>query len=117
MDLSPETQAKLEETVQMKKEVMGVDILSEPDSVAAEVYQINPDEGKVLYEELGRKCRAWTALSHPTKMTVEEFYEELISCKDSFISNMNYLNENKKWAEDWIQTLAAWAEMEKGDWD
>jgi hypothetical protein len=75
------------------------------------------EEAVELYKTLGRKCRRATAEYFPWKMTVEQFYEEIIGNKEAFIANMKILEDlpERRWAEDWIETLAAWSEMEKGD--
>jgi hypothetical protein len=74
----------------------------------------NIEEAKKIYTELGRKCRLWTAFSYPTKMTIDEFAEEIKNSLEPFAQNMKHLKNDKMWAEDWAETLAAWCEMEKG---
>lgn len=75
------------------------------------------EKGIELWKKLGRKCRMMTAACYSDKMTVEEFFAEIKSLESSFISNMNNLKNMPKtrWPEDWMETLAAWSEMEKGD--
>ena len=61
-----------------------------------------------------------TAMYFPDKLTVEEFIEAITDPKinQSFVNNMNNLHEedpkrfvDKMHAEVWIQTYAAWMEM------
>jgi hypothetical protein len=60
-----------------------------------------------------------TAMSYPDKLTVEEFISEITNQKrnQAFIDNMHHLEggstrmPKEKHAEDWIQTYAAWMEM------
>ena len=61
-----------------------------------------------------------TAMSYPDKLTVEEFIQEITHERrnQAFIDNMNHIRERdpswmdeKQHAERWIQTYAAWMEM------
>jgi hypothetical protein len=61
-----------------------------------------------------------TAMTFPDKLTVEEFIEEVTNPKrtKAFIANMNNLTNEMpdkmlkhQHAEEWIQTFAAWSEM------
>ena len=63
-----------------------------------------------------------TAMTYPDKLTVEEFIQEITDedRNPAFIDNMNHIREQdpswmdeKRHAEDWIQTYAAWMEMNK----
>ena len=58
-----------------------------------------------------------TVMSFPEKFTVEEFIEEITDpeINQSFINNMNNLEQipEERYPEDWIQTYAAWMEMNK----
>ena len=60
-----------------------------------------------------RKCRDTTAEYYPDKLTVDEFADEIKESIDAFVNNMRYLKIEENWAEDWIETLGAWMEMEK----
>lgn len=47
------------------------------------------------------------------KVTVEEFADQILNLKDSFIKNMNYLNiDRKQYPEQWMETFCAWSEIE-----
>jgi len=61
-----------------------------------------------------------TVIFFPEKLTVEEFVGAITDEKanQAFIDNMNHLHErnpksrsDKEFAEIWIQTYAAWMEM------
>lgn len=71
------------------------------------------------YKKDGRACRVMTMLSYPRKMTVEGFYQQLLEAQKPFIQNMHNLGTDiipkKQYAEDWMETLQKWMEMEKGD--
>jgi len=68
-----------------------------------------------IYRSLGREARGCTAEFYPLKVTVEDFMDHIAFYKDAFIENMNHLKLDKQWPEDWIQTLGAWCDMEKGN--
>jgi hypothetical protein len=74
-----------------------------------------PEKAMEHYRQEGRDCRLETAEYHPEKMTVEEFYEIIIDNKDAFVANMNGIKEEggkKDWAENWMDRLTKWSEME-----
>ena len=63
-----------------------------------------------------------TAHFYPDEMSVEEFIDEITNPVDNqnFIANMRHLQERgsrsmpvKRYPEDWIETYAAWKEMNK----
>jgi hypothetical protein len=76
-----------------------------------------PDKEGVYRTRDGRIFE--TAMSYPDKLTVEEFIEEITNRgrNQAFVDNMRHLTEEvgsppeKMHAEDWIQTYAAWMEM------
>jgi hypothetical protein len=59
-------------------------------------------------------------MTFPDEMTVEEFIDAITRYKtnQAFVDNMHHLEgggpgmPKKRHAEDWIQTYAAWMEME-----
>lgn len=69
---------------------------------------------------MNRNARFWTKECYPDKMDVEEFVEEIRNSLGSFEKNISRLVERGSfpetlWAEDWIETLAAWMEMGRED--
>ena len=62
-----------------------------------------------------RNAREWTKIYYPNKMSVEDFIKAITdpATNKAFIENMKHLKVTPKHAEEWIETYAAWMEMEK----
>ena len=59
-----------------------------------------------------RNCKDTTAFCHPDKYAAREFAQQIIDSIEYFVENMEQLKIGPRWAEDWIQTFAAWMDME-----
>lgn len=49
----------------------------------------------------------------PDKMSIDEFYEDVLHGAKSFVANMKNLKLEDRYAEEWMETFAVWSEIEQ----
>lgn len=50
---------------------------------------------------------------YPDKLSVDEFSEYILNTAKGFIENMKNLKLDDRYAEEWMETFAAWSEIEQ----
>lgn len=50
---------------------------------------------------------------YPDKISIDEFYQEVLASAQAFVLNMKHLKLEERYIEEWMETFSAWSEIEQ----